>query len=975
MKVESKKLFYLLSFFGFFLFVPFSGSAQVVLDCLTDDISVIDYPCVDNVRIVVDDDGLEPGALTFPKAIMVRIHANIKDVEGVKYARVIVKDGPIIKALISLYDDGKTDHGDDGVAINGSSGKGDNVYSALWQIPYSFQSSINYSLILEVANQSGDIYQSELETDLNSDTFEKTFFVDEVCVAGDYPCIPSNFGCNLDILQQCNEDVSTGCSYWQNFENCSPNECCGSLCCDGGETCSSASTCIVCGTTCDGICDDVNCVGDPDCVAGGCCGDTTCNTTTECAFCFEDCGTTDCFGNGDCDQLIGENPINNPGECADNEAPQIFIQSPAFPFNTFYNGDSFQAIALITDNFYTISSFPATYFRIIRDSDGVEVVADSPFNPPLGNVFESNSIYVDPSWQLGNYTIEITSMDTSGNLLTNTVNGSFTVSCINECLTLGTDLFCKSDNLFTQNCEFNPVTGCNIIVDNEDCSTYSNNPPDPNSIGICKLDVGSNPNCCEENCSSGDPSSCVDAIHLSACVQQTDGCFRQEANLNCPTFLSDPGAECKTNALGISDCCINICDPADPTNPRCSGDNSGVEYCVEQANGCYDWEISITCDNLATPEVESCHNGSGGTSCCADEWSIEGTNVACDGFNLQEAAIIPIDGCIGLVTQEDCSTYANVADPASAGICVLDAGSNPNCCEENCNPLTWGGATGIVCDPVNSINYLTCGDLDGNGCNTRQADTCVTGECRNGTMGDNCCSDLCNMGDPYICIGSEVRRCEVNPATGCNNWEALQDDCGSMGQSCFPDLINAYCDVLDTTPPIITLQSQSITPSNWTENDNTTFFSGGNYNNVNSLSGYIALDLWLSGSSFVLDNTWNLNTVLVDSSIIDVSANAGESVALKPVVVVPGYPPQGEYTAYIDGGAGPVYEWDTFAWQGTFPGGTKFNILVDSSATATSAFSSACILNDVTGTGSIDITTCTDSSHRYLHYRVTLFSD
>ena len=129
------------------------------------------------------------------------------------------------------------------------------------------------------------------------------------------------------------------------------------------------------------------------------------------------------------------------------------------------------------------------------------------------------------------------------------------------------------------------------------------------------------------------------------------------------------------------------------------------------------------------------------------------------------------------------------------------------------------------------------------------------------------------------------------------------------------------------------------------------------------------------GAAFVLDNTWSLNTVLVDSSIIDVSANAGESVALKPVVIVPGYPPQGEYTAYIDGGVTGPYEWDTFAWQGTFPGATKFNIIVDSSATDSSAFSSACIINDVTGAGSIDVTTCTDSSHRYLHYRITLFSD
>jgi hypothetical protein len=969
MNFSLKKLFYSILFFGLFLFIPSFGSAQIVLDCLVDDISVIDYPCVDNVKIVVDSDGLEPGALTFPKATMVRIHANIKDVVGIKYARVLIKDGAVVKALVSLYDDGKVNHGDSSSALNGSSGSNDNVYSALWQIPYSLSSSINYSLILEVAGQSGEIYQSELEDDLNSDDFEKTFFVDEVCVAGTHPCTDGDFGCSGGMQQLCKHDPVLNCEYWQNFNDCAPSLCCSGSCCGVGQICGAGGGCTTCDNTCDGGgCPDASCTGvDPDCAVGGCCGDAICNAGTECGFCFADCGVADCCGNLVCDNLIGENPINCLGECSDILPPDILFQIPLFPLNTFYNGDSFQVTALITDNFYSISSFPATYFRVIRDSDLMEIIGNSPLFDIGGNVYESASVDVDPTWQLGDYTVEITAMDTSGNLLTNTVVGDFTVSCVNECFTLGADVFCRPDNLFTQNCEVNLVTGCNIIVDNEDCTTYSNNPPDPNSIGICKLDIGFNPNCCEENCNFGDPSSCVSGTELSTCVQQNDGCFRLEANYNCPIELGDPNAFCRTDSFGDDGCCIDLCTLGDPD--QCGA--TGIETCELQNNGCYSWQV-LPINSCTLPET--CHVGGAGPNCCEDEWPVEATNVDCNGlFDLRQSVLSPITGCIEMNTQEDCSIFNDPGvNPDGNGYCL-----NNDCCEENCDPSVWGGATGIVCNPVNSVNYLECADPDSNGCNTQQANTCAAGECRNGTMGDNCCSDLCSIGDPYTCLGAEVRRCEVNLITGCNHL-VLQESCPATGKICYPGPApaGAYCDFLDTTPPIITLQSQPTSSFNWVENNNTTFFSGGTYNNVNSLADRVELDLWSSGGTITVDNTWDLNTlVLLTDPIIDINFNAGDSVALKPVVVVPGYPAQGDYTAYVDGGAGPFYEWDTFAWQGTFSGATKFNIIVASSATVTPDFATPCIVNNVTGTSSIDITTCTNNNHKYLHYRVTLFSD
>ncbi|MCD4705553.1 putative metal-binding motif-containing protein, partial [bacterium] len=279
------------------LFTCFAVSAQVI-------------PIVNNVRLVDDVSGLSPANLIFSNGTPVRIHADIISPNEIKYVRASIKNNSDnnIAAMIPLYDDGLSSHGDDPSSVNGSLGADDGVYSALWLIPYSFKQGTSYSLLIEAADGLGNIYNSDQTAP------ELIFFTSEDQVN----CTVGEIICGGNLIQQCALDVN-GIRYWQTNTDCGLDVCCGVVCCNNGEICSAGNTCLSCNNLCDGSCQDANCADDPDCSGISCCGDGSCDAG-ECSNCPADCAVADCCGNGICDSAVGENTVNCSGDCVCQDA-------------------------------------------------------------------------------------------------------------------------------------------------------------------------------------------------------------------------------------------------------------------------------------------------------------------------------------------------------------------------------------------------------------------------------------------------------------------------------------------------------------------------------------------------------------------------------------------------------------------------------------------------------------------------------
>ena len=111
LKKAFRKGFYFLLFIFFLFFLISPSFSQSI-------------PVVSDAEILDKLTGVSLSSLI--KGGEVRLHVDISDPDGIKYVRAIIKDlgTSNLSAIISLYDDGKEDHGDNPSFINGSSSSG-----------------------------------------------------------------------------------------------------------------------------------------------------------------------------------------------------------------------------------------------------------------------------------------------------------------------------------------------------------------------------------------------------------------------------------------------------------------------------------------------------------------------------------------------------------------------------------------------------------------------------------------------------------------------------------------------------------------------------------------------------------------------------------------------------------------------------------------------------------------------------------
>lgn len=581
--------------------------------------------------------------------------------------------------------------------------------------------------------------------------------------------------------------------------------------------------------------------------------------------------------------------------------------------------------------------------------------------------------------------------------------GSVTPNCCADsgCSSLGTKVDCGGvGSNWIMDCAENMGTGCFYLTNASpavDCS-------DPLAGGLaggeCHYNtaIGAS-GCCVDDCQPADPNACVGEM-LSGCkaAPEPDGCYDFSPGTNCAAVIDGHCRE-RTDVPGVYNCCVDSC----PNNGDTQCNGNILETCEPQVDGCLGWSapssdpVDSTYPDNCQANGQLCKDfnsiGQINPNCCTQQCPVIGINTDCGGSGgtwIMDCSENMTTGCNNLIqTATDCSVTGQECHiNTSTGI--------SGCCADECavGDSECNTATELkTCKATQEIDG--CFDYD-----TPQDCVATTGDA-NGVCADpdndpitknsNCCVNKCDpatdttieCGDGIISPITSLTSCQQQ-ATGCYDWQEIATgaDCTStLGWICYdgPTLVdNAYCDILDNDPPVVILQNPIATFETWFQTTQTDFETAGYVNNNTSASnnpGFVELDYqWLTGNVFVVDNIWTTNATY-NSTYVDA---LGTSVKIQPVVSVPGYYAFGEYTAYIDGGAGP-YAWENFAWDGIFPEflGTSMKILVKSSNTAVIPdFSTGvCDTGTVTLDGDIDLSACTNSAHRYLFYKVTLYSD
>ena len=618
---------------------------------------------------------------SFKRGTFVRIHTNIVDPGGVKYAKAIVKDSDNkTVAIIPLYNDGSKEHGDASSYLNGSiNGADDDTYSALWLAAYIFRTGITYCLAIEASDNFGHIYHSN-PCELN---FSLTDTYSSNC---------SNIGelkCVGNLIQRCFHNDNYNANIWGAYINCAPNVCCGSnpnvVCCSSGQSC-AGDVCVcqdndkdghadsLCGgddcddnnpnrfpgnpEICDGIdndcdpstndkdicdsdhddycdcsgtfvfesdlssvcsktntsnqiainntcdCDDNNSSVNPqateicdnniddncntkkDCADNDCAFNPNCNPNAcpntvcdpgECSSCPADCAVADCCGNGVCDFIIGENNYNCLEDCPDIIAP--IIDS----FTTAHNSDS-------VDIAWTVSDTGGSHLDRIEiwraldkgNKPGTWEEVNNLRQTITNQNTDSNSNKLTDNSGQGIWWYGLHVIDQAGNIgiEPNPIQIVVT-SCIDDCTISETK--CSNDNT--------AVLACGDNNDGDVCLDWV--PKDCSNLNqVCRINNSNTANCCSNLCNIGtdSPRCNTGNTAIETCQQQDTGCGNWGIFQNCAGVES-----CHLDSNGNPNCCADQCSLSD--SPRCNADNTGVETCQMQDNGCNSWAIIKDCGN------------------------------------------------------------------------------------------------------------------------------------------------------------------------------------------------------------------------------------------------------------------------------------------------------------------------------------------------------------------------------------------
>jgi hypothetical protein len=722
LKKAFRKGFYFLFFlFYFFFFIPITFSQSI--------------PVVSDAEILDKSTGVILPSLS--KGGVVRLHASISDPDGIKYVRAIIKDLGTnnLSAIISLYDDGKDEHGDSPSFINGSSGAGDGKYSAIWLTPSSLNSGSTFAIIIEAADIFGNVYRS----DNNATPYEDTFSVEENCTFG-FTCLASELGnikCGGNIIQQCVFDLGDNCNFWNTSTDCGLNVCCGlgagAVCCGAGEICGVGGACVTCSdTTCNGVCLDSNCVEDPDCNASGCCGDGTCDTD-ECNSCPNDCAIADCCGNGVCNSNIGEDFSN----CAD--CPCL-------------DGDGDGYLSLVCggldcdDNNSEINPSKDEICDGINNDCDVTTIENDICDNDSDNYCNCDRVY--------EYGADLSSI-CSGTNTTNAFWWNKTCDCNDLDINFRPNVLEQCDGI-DNNCDGLIDDGCTCVEGlTQECGS---------DIGICQKGT--------QICSAGNWGSCVGDVTSQAevCNGLDDNCDGVIDNNLIPE-LSD-----NTNGVCVSS--FKVCDGIGMQNDyfsiityeedetTCDGLDNDCDSEIDEGCTCIDNEMQSCGTNIGECQqgLQTCANNSWGS--CVGE--VASTIEICDGLDNDCDNDID-EGC-----NKDGDNYCDcgmsyIFGSDLTGTCLgtntTDALAIATTCD--CNDNNWGVNPGIteICDGLDN----NCDSVVDDSCNCvhGEVESCGSnlGQCVAGTR-------TCISGNWDVCVG------EVAPATEtCNG---LDDNCDTQ---------------------------------------------------------------------------------------------------------------------------------------------------------------------------------------------------
>ncbi len=164
-------------------------------------------------------------------------------------------------------------------------------------------------------------------------------------------------------------------------------------------------------------------------------------------------------------------------------------------------------------------------------------------------------------------------------------------------------------------------------------------------------------NGCTDGCLTSGATRCTaDYSGVETCQTQANGCLGWSAGVACGAGETCSGGFCSTS-------CPYACIQ---NTTQCAADGSGVQTCVEQANGCYEWSSGVAC-----AAGQSCSGGQCVTG-CTNACTAATTQCAADGSGVQTCGL-QASGCYGWSSGVACAA----GQSCSGGKCV--AGSSvPN---------------------------------------------------------------------------------------------------------------------------------------------------------------------------------------------------------------------------------------------------------------------------------------------------------
>ena len=709
-------------------------------------------PIVTDVKMITHNNGEATGGvgtvadpLLFNRGSLIRIHANITDPSDIKYARAVIKDNLDNHLVyLPLSDDGEDSHGDASESPNGSDdGAADDIYSNLWNITFHLEIDTLYYLYIEAADNFGHTFKSSPQ--------ELVFQLTDSCLS---TCPTLNdLQCFGNVIKRCELNPNGECNVFQSFDTCMSSDCCGNHpnvgCCPMGQSCANDGvTCITCDNSCNNICSHNDCPPskDPDCFADGSGGGRIC------------CGDNECEGT--------ENPSSCSNDCPDNTGPSITIPATVTPPTVVLNGAIFLLQAQIIDDYSGIRPNPSA---TVTDSFGATVATlillDDGGGGGTGDITDDDSIYTatvnTSGWDFGDYFIEIQARDNSPaqNLTVETDIHTFTISCMDECNTVGSDVSCNNDNTGRLSCVLNAASGCNELQPSGDCTS-----------GPCYME-GQTATCCNNNC---DPITftpyCDGNDDTVFCIEDSNGCHQQETT-NCGVDICELDINSNPTCCPTTSCAIS--------DTQCNGNSR--ETCTGAGGGCPYWDGV----NLCTGGEICQDDGSIGDNCCTqsctDAQATQGTASLCNGTltEVLDCTESSTTGCNSTSFNQNCDFGP------FGGSCWMN-GPNATCCSNDCNigsaqacsdSVTLSGAcTNATPDGCNDWGTtIDCGLLTYN---------TFTGECRNGsTAGDNCCVDHCLVGQTQCnTANTAIETCQLDTALGCNRF--VESNSCNPGETC-----------------------------------------------------------------------------------------------------------------------------------------------------------------------------------------------